>query len=247
MKFKFETYIYTCIQAPVSGAGRGKVKSSTPRGRTLSSNSSSGNLNVLDINGSGADGGHGRLDWKARLLVYIRVPLSEAVRAGLMQHVQHDQANHRWLLQTLASNEQGVFSEEGADGADEMKETIDEADIGGEQFIEAPVLYACYSYVTAAAKVYEESMTRKATTQAKGQKQRQSVASPAPPEFEQVYLLVIDAVISYNEQWEIEMNRQIQEAAATEQVGFGLSGRFWSTLPLSLSLGFIVRPSPHRI
>lgn len=78
------------------------------------------------------------------------------------------------------------------DSDDEVDEVI------GYHFMECTTLFAAYVYVTSASKVFEDRLVNKGLT-------------AEFPDFEAVYHLVIDAVDTYNDQWELAYRLQTQQ------------------------------------
>lgn len=89
--------------------------------------------------------------------------------------------------------------EDGEKDHNQEEDSDDEVDeVIGYHFMECTTLFAAYIYVTSASKVFEDRLVNKGLT-------------AEFPDFEAVYHLVIDAVDTYNDQWELAYRLQTQQ------------------------------------
>mmetsp|Transcript_24049 Transcript_24049/g.40884 ORF Transcript_24049/g.40884 Transcript_24049/m.40884 type:complete len:669 (-) Transcript_24049:93-2099(-) len=125
-------------------------------------------------------------DWKRHLSKCIRLTRKSAANFEIAEAI-------------------GLVREDDDEEEEEEEEDLgmDADDVHNFHFVEVPALFVAYSYVTSAAKVFEE---RKITRDLRNL-----------PDFEVVYQLVLDAVENYNERWmELWQAQERKKTAETD-------------------------------
>jgi hypothetical protein len=145
--------------------------------------------------------------WKVQLGKYMKLSLQEApliglpVPAAVLAHMKAlrsggDKTNDDSNNPTNNAGNNGNES----DSDDEVDEVI------GYHFMDCTTLFASYIYVTSASKVFEDRLVHQGLT-------------AEFPDFEAVYHLVIDAVDTYNDSWELAYRMQTQSVTASATSG----------------------------
>lgn len=145
--------------------------------------------------------------WKVQLGKYMKLSLSEAPYLGIQvpNHLlaqiykknSHDEGDHDEKKIEKNYDEDGNRTD---DDDEEDEHELDE--VIGYHFMACTTLFAAYVYVTSASKVFEDRLVNKELR-------------AEFPDFEAVYHLVIDAVDTYNDDWEEAFRVQQQQIQLT--------------------------------
>jgi hypothetical protein len=141
--------------------------------------------------------------WKRKIANYLKLTTAEAVQFGLIPESELEREKLQRQLDQDQDSDGGDEDRADAAGMDVPTEDVNSGydDVTGYHFVDIPGLFVAYAYVGSAARVFE---VRECTRELH-----------KLPDFEQVYHLVIDAVDSYNEQWEVAYFRSLDESETT--------------------------------
>ena len=171
------------------------------------------------------------LGWQATLMRYVRMSSEEARDCGMLgapefkniivddEYSRGPQSTQK--VQVKTELEMMLDKSQDTHQSSEEQEVKDAEDLGGTHFKNSPVLYACYSYGTSAAQIFE-SRLKKATDDSNAKN----------ADFENVFHCIMDAVESYNDKWEQELQREMREreeskirsSRSTNAIGSGGAG-----------------------